>query len=426
VRPPPSSPDAPWPVRTVARLVGEWVSRLGTVWVEGQITGLSRRPGANRAFFTLRDTAAEVSLSLVAPAALLADAVPPLADGQRVVVHARPEFYLGRGQLQLTVLEVRPVGQGALLERLERLKALLTHEGLFDVARKKPLPFLPRAVGLITGRESAAMRDVVENATRRWPGVQFEIREVVVQGPSAVTAVCTALRELDRVPHVDVVVIARGGGSLEDLLPFSDEALCREVAACRTPVVSAIGHEQDMPLLDLVADYRASTPTDAAKRVVPDVAEERERVLRLRRSAWRSLTGRLQAEEARVAAMRSRPCLADPTSGVVRRHDEVAALRARSMQIVRSCLEQGRRDIVASLAQVRALSPAATLERGYAVVQSTDGVVVRSASAVVAGEALRVRVAAGELDVRVENVRVEDERGQAVASSSATESGPEI
>src|SRR5438128_443755 len=275
-----NSAEAPLPVRTVARTIAEWVARLGRVWVEGQVTQLNARPGT--VFLTLRDPVADVSLTVTCSRQVYDAVVPRLSEGDRVVVLGQPGVHLLRGSLQLQALEIRPVGIGELLARIERLKGVLRAEGLFDVERKKPLPFLPRTVGLITGRASAAERDVVENARRRWPAVRIALREVAVQGPLAVTEVMDALRALERDPHVDVIVIARGGGSLEDLLPFSDEALCRAVSACFTPVVSAIGHEQDTPLLDLVADLRASTPTDAAKRVVPDVAEQLALVTQLR------------------------------------------------------------------------------------------------------------------------------------------------
>jgi exodeoxyribonuclease VII large subunit len=396
----PSTPEQPLAVRTVARHVSDWIGRLGAVWVEGQVTGLNRRPGSAKVFFTLRDVAAEVSLSMVAPASAAGPDV--VTDGQRVVVLAQPEFYFVRGSLSFAVREIRPVGAGALLARIEALKTLLDQEGLFAAGRKKPLPFLPRRVGLITGRESAAKRDVLDNAARRWPAVEFTVHEVVVQGPGAVAAVVESLRVLDRDPEVDVIVLARGGGSLEDLLPFSDESLCRAVASCFTPVVAAIGHEQDTPLVDFVADVRCSTPTDAGKRVVPDVAEERARVLALRRTAWRCLAGRIQHEAATLAAVRSRPCLADPGRGIERRADEVAALRARAQVVVETCMDRAERDLASCRARVGALSPQATLDRGYAVVQRDDGAVVRSPAEVAAGARLRLRVRDGELAARVE------------------------
>jgi len=390
-----NSAEQPLPVRTVARSISDWVGRLGRVWVEGQVTQLSRRPGT--VFLTLRDPVADVSLSVTCSRQVVESVVPPLEEGARVVVHAKPEFYLGRGTLSLKAVEIRPVGVGELLARLERLKGVLAAEGLFAAERKRPLPFLPRTVGLITGRASAAERDVLENARRRWPAVQFEVREVAVQGHLAVEQVVGALRELDRLAQVDVIVVARGGGSVEDLLPFSDEALCRAVVACLTPVVSAIGHEPDSPLLDLVADVRCSTPTDAGKRVVPDVREEATRIAHLRDRARRVAVGTVERERSRLDAVRSRPVLADPHTLVDGRRADVLGLRDRARRCTSSRLEAAGHDLDHVLARVVALSPQATLDRGYAVVQDEDGVVVRDADAVPPGADLQVRLASGTL-----------------------------
>jgi exodeoxyribonuclease VII large subunit len=389
-----NSAEQPLPVRTVARSIAEWVSRLGRVWVEGQVTEISRRPGT--VFLTLRDPVADVSLRVTCARAVYESVQPPLADGARVVIWAKPDFYLSRGTLSLAAVEIRPVGVGELLARLERLKGVLRAEGLFEPGRKKPLPFLPRTVGLVTGRASAAERDVLENARRRWPAVQFDVRNVAVQGHLAVEQCIAALAALDREPEVDVIVLARGGGSVEDLLPFSDEALCRAVAACRTPVVSAIGHEPDSPLLDHVADVRCSTPTDAGKRVVPDYAEEVGRVRQLRDRARRVAVGTVERERSRIDALRSRPVLADPTTLLTTRAAEVGGLRDRSRRCVNAALDRAGHDLDHTRARVVALSPKATLERGYAVVQDGDGQVVRDPAQVSAGAPLRIRVAAGE------------------------------
>src|SRR3954452_3523669 len=291
-----SSAESPLPVRTVALAIGGWVGRLGRVWVEGQITQLTRRPGQATCFLVLRDTAAEMSLQVAAPRSLVDALDPPLAEGGRVVVWAQPEFRPQRGTLSLTAYDVRPVGVGALLARLEQLRKTLAAEGLFAADRKRPLPFLPRTIGLITGRAGAAERDVVENARRRLPGARFRLENVAMQGANAVTEVVEALQRLDRDPDVDVIVIARGGGSVEDLLPFSNETLVRAVAAAFTPVVSAIGHETDRPLLDLVADVAASTPTDAGKRIVPDLADEIRAVAELRRRTRACIRTRVDRE----------------------------------------------------------------------------------------------------------------------------------
>ncbi len=393
-----STAETPLPVRTVARHIAEWVNRLGRVWVEGQITQISRRPGT--VFLTLRDPVADVSLSVTCARAVTDAVVPPLVEGARVVIHAKPDFYLSRGTLSLQAHDIRPVGVGELLARLERLKGVLAAEGLFARERKRPLPFLPGIVGLVTGRASAAERDVLENARRRWPAVRFDVREVAVQGHLAVEQVVGALRSLDAAAGVDVIVLARGGGSVEDLLPFSDELLCRAVAACRTPVVSAIGHEPDSPLVDLVADVRCSTPTDAGKRVVPDVAEELASVHGLRDRGRRVVVSAVHRERAGLAAARSRPVLADPQVLVRVRTEAVNALRARVRRCTGAVLDTASRDLAHTRARVVALSPQATLDRGYAVVQHADGSVVRDAADVALTESLRLRVARGELMAR--------------------------
>ncbi len=392
-----TSPTSPVPVRTVAHLIGQWISRLGKVWIEGQVTQVVRRPGASTVFLTLRDPIADVSLQVTCSRVLLDEVVPPLAEGARIVVFGRPTFYVPRGSVSFAAEAIRAVGLGELLARLEHQRRVLAAEGLFDARRKRPLPFLPNRVGLICGRASAAERDVLENARRRWPAVQFDVREVAVQGPYAVAEVTKALAELDADPGIEVIVLARGGGSVEDLLPFSDETLVRAVAATRTPVVSAIGHEQDSPLVDAVADVRASTPTDAAKLVVPDVGEQAALVTGLAGRGYRAIHARLDREQAIVAGLRSRPVLADPAQGLARRGQQVGDLRDRARRSLRHLLERAGDDLTHRSERVRALSPAATLERGYAVVQRADGSVLRDPAAAVTGEALTLRLAGGAL-----------------------------
>ncbi|MGI8681869.1 MAG: exodeoxyribonuclease VII large subunit [Mycobacteriales bacterium] len=399
-----STPESPLPVRTVAKAISDWVGRLGRVWVEGQVTELTRRPGVSSVFFTLRDPVADVSVQVRCGRDVYNTVVPPLASGARVVLSARPEFFLTRGTLSLTAYEIRPLGLGALLARLEALRAVLAAEGLFAAERKRPLPFLPRVVGLVTGRASAAERDVLDNARRRWPAVRFRVEAVAVQGPFAVESIIGALTALDADPEVEVIVLARGGGSVEDLLPFSDEALCRRVAGCRTPVVSAVGHESDVPLLDLVADRRASTPTDAAKLVVPDVAEEAARVLALRDRARRSLGLALDREYAGLAALRGRPVLADPARQLERHSTDTGAFQERAGRAVAAHLATAVAELGSARARLIALSPAATLERGYAVVQRRDRTVVRTPEQVSAREMLRLRLAGGELRATVSTV----------------------
>ncbi|HEX6968153.1 MAG TPA: exodeoxyribonuclease VII large subunit [Micromonosporaceae bacterium] len=399
---PRSSREEPWPVRVVSQKLSAWISRLGWVWVDGQVAQIVRRPGTATVFLTLRDPSADLSLTVTTNRDVLDAGAPGLAEGARVVLHAKPEFYAARGTLSLRADEIRQIGLGELLARLEKLKRLLAAEGLFDRARKRALPFLPNQVGLITGRASAAERDVLTNARRRWPAVRFRVINVAVQGPTAVPQIVEALKVLDADESVDVIVLARGGGSVEDLLPFSDEALCRAVFACRTPVVSAIGHESDTPLVDFVADHRASTPTDAAKRIVPDLAEE-SRLLRLARQRLdRAVVHLLDREAQRIEALRSRPVLARPEIMLDERAADVAALRGRAARCLEHRLDAADGDLRHTLARLRALSPAATLARGYAIVQRGDGQVVRAATDVTAGDPLRVRLAEGELRATVD------------------------
>jgi exodeoxyribonuclease VII large subunit len=395
-----TTPEDPWPVRLLSVKIADYVDKMSVLWVEGQVVQVSRRPGQSTAYLTLRDPDVDMSLNVTVRASIL-DAMPaPLAEGARVVVQAKPTFWTKRGTLQLSARQVRPVGVGELLARLEHLKRVLASEGLFDVDRKRPLPFLPNKIGLICGRASAAEEDVVENARRRWPAVQFEIRTVSVQGPNTVPEVSAALSELDSDRSVDVIVITRGGGSFEDLLPFSNEALIRAVARALTPVVSAIGHDVDTPLLDFVADLRASTPTDAAKRIVPDVAEQRTAIETTRQRLSRALTSRVHTERRLLVALRSRPVMADPRAMITARRQELDALTDRAKRRVLGDLHRQGDHIRHLRAQVRSLSPLATLERGYAVVQHDDGRVVIDRLEVAVDELLRVRVARGDFEVR--------------------------
>lgn len=401
----PSTAEQPWPVRTVARKLTEWIGRLGEVWVEGQVAQISRRAGAPTAFLVLRDPAADMSLAVSCRRDLLDTLPSPLVQGARIVVRARADFYAARGTLSLRATEIRAIGVGELLARIERLRQLLAAEGLFDPARKRPLPFLPGVVGLITGRGSAAEHDVVENARRRWPAVKFKTHACAVQGPTAARSVIEGLQILDSSIDVEVIVIARGGGSVEDLLPFSDEGLCRAVAACRTPVVSAIGHESDTALVDHVADVRASTPTDAGLTVVPDLAAELGLLARLRRAARHSVTQRIDTELRWLADVRRQPGLADPHSLLDRRWEQIQSLRARTHRHLAGQLGAGQADLAHTRARVLALSPAATLARGYAVVTTEKGDVVREPGEVVVGQRLHIQVSGGRLAAAVDTVK---------------------
>jgi len=386
--------ENPWPVRTLAQRMTEYIAKAPAAWVEGQIAQVTLRSGSQMSFLTLRDPSVPMSLQVVCSRTLLTAMNPPPSEGSRVVVHGRFEFYPARGTLSFKVDQVHPVGIGELLARLERLRSLLAAEGLTAAERKRPLPFLPNVVGLITGRASAAESDVLANARARWPAVRFRVENPAVQGVSAVTKMIESITRLAADPAVDVIVLARGGGSMEDLLPFSDEALCRAVANCRTPVVSAIGHEPDHPIVDDVADVRCSTPTDAGKRVVPDAIAERRHVEQLQSRARRALTGWVIAEEARLRRLTSATVLADPLSPIARRAADVAQLRDRARALIDFTLERIDRDVAHRRAQLSVLGPSATLARGYAVVQS-HGVVLRSIADAPAGADLRIRVADG-------------------------------
>ncbi|MFP5347083.1 MAG: exodeoxyribonuclease VII large subunit [Actinomycetes bacterium] len=408
-----TSSEQPWPVRLLTMKISDYVARMPWVWVEGQIVELKRRPGSTTAFLTLRDPDVDMSLPVTCHIRVLSGLPDGGRHGMRVVVRAKPEFWPKRGSLQLSAVEIRPVGVGELLARIEHLKRVLAAEGLFDEARKKDLPFLPRAIGLVCGRASAAERDVVVTARHRWPGVRFVVREVVVQGAGAVEAVSASVAELDGVAEVDVIVVARGGGSLEDLLPFSNETLLRAVAQCRTPVVSAIGHEVDSPLLDLVADVRASTPTDAGRRVVPAVHDELAGLGGMLSRLRRSVRARLDAEDARLEVLAARPVLAEPRV-VVEQHAAAADdLRQRARRALRERLDRAGGETRYLRGTVQALSPASTLQRGYAVVQTAEGTVVRAAEQVDVADALRVRLAQGELAAQVTAVSVRGPRNGA-------------
>ena len=366
-----TSAEKPVPVRVVSEAISDYINRLGQIWVEGEIAQLNDRAGSGMVYMRLRDPSVDMYLEVTCPRSVF-KAVAPLTDNARVVIHSKVNFYTPTGRLSLNAKEIRQVGVGELLARLEALKKMLAAEGLFATERKKALPFLPKKIGLICGRASAAEKDVKENAKRRWPAVIFETREVAVQGADAVIQVSAALRELDADPDVDVIIITRGGGSFEDLLPFSDEGLVRLAASCKKPIVSAIGHEQDTPLLDLVADLRASTPTDAAKRVVPDIKEEFEKIRQLRQRADRKINDRVVLEMTKVVG-----------------------LIQRSFASINSRLMRSSEELTHLIARVRTLSPQATLDRGYSVVQKLDGSIVRSPLALAKGEEIRLRLAEG-------------------------------
>lgn len=398
---PPATFENPWSVSTVNTEVKGWIERLGYLWVEGQLTQINMKPSWKLSYLTLRDVNQEMSVSLTASTALLQNLPTPIKDGDRIVVYGKPAFYAGRGSFSLWVTEIRHVGVGELLARIENLRRALAAEGLFDASRKLPLPYLPRTIGLITGRGSAAERDVLSVARDRWPQVNFRVLNTAVQGAQAVSQVIEALEKLDADDEVDVIIIARGGGSVEDLLPFSEEALQRAVSAASTPVVSAIGHEPDSPVLDNVADLRAATPTDAAKRVVPDVAEEHALLDEARARMAQAVGQWVARERNNLDSLRSRPVLADPRMPINARRDELDTALSSIRREMRHVLGQETSRVAALRGQVSALGPASTLERGYSIVQvlprDGDAEVVTTIDQSPPGSQLRIRVSDGSI-----------------------------
>ncbi|MDO4900637.1 exodeoxyribonuclease VII large subunit [Actinomyces sp.] len=400
-----TTPENPWPLRLLSTKIDEYVNKMTFVWVEGQIVQFNRRPGSGMQYLTLRDTDADMSMSVSVftreLAAIERATGTQVTEGARVVVHAKPRFWTKRGSLELRADDIRPVGIGDLLARIEQLRRILAAEGLFDAERKRPLPFLPRKVGLVCGRNAKAKDDVVVNARLRWAGLPFEIREVAVQGAQAVREVTAAVRELDANPEVDVIVVARGGGAVEDLLPFSDEGLVRAAAAARTPIVSAIGHETDYPLLDLVADYRASTPTDAARRIVPDLAEEMMGLDQARERMRTVLRSRLDAEQRGLDQVLARPVMADPTLIVRDRVVELSQARERMRRALSATLSLATADLRADHARLRALSPQGVLDRGYAILRNPGGGIITSAQQLKKGDLIEGVLGSGRLVAQV-------------------------
>lgn len=393
--------DNPWPLRRLTENIRIYVDRMSELWVEGQVVEYKPRPGTRMAFFVLRDAQADTSMTVSAYPGVLDRAGAGFEEGARVVTRVKPVFWERRGSLNLRADEVHLQGLGDLLARIEELRRRLGAEGLFDDSRKVPLPFLPRVVGLICGRNAKAKDDVIVNATARWPGVRFEVREVAVQGQYAVREVVAALAELDAAPGVDVIVVARGGGSVEDLLPFSEETLVRAAAATRTPLVSAIGHEGDAPLLDLVADYRASTPTDAARRIVPDLARERDGLAHATSRMRAAVAARLATEREHLGLLASRPVLQRPTAVIDQHRSIIDTQSLRLAQAVSRILAEERTGLARAQATLRAISPQATLERGYSLLRTPSGELVRSAAQVRKGDLLEGILAEGRLVAQV-------------------------
>ena len=393
--------DNPWPLSRLTQNIKIYVDRMSALWVEGQVVQYNPRPGSRMAFFTLRDTESDTSMTVTAFPNVITAIGAGFEEGVKVVARVKPVFWERSGSLNLQAAEVHLQGLGDLLAQIERLRQRLAAEGLFDIDRKKPLPFLPRVIGLVCGRNAKAKDDVIVNASARWPTARFEVREVAVQGQYAVREVTQAIAELDSLPQVDVIVVARGGGSVEDLLPFSDEALVRAAAQASTPLVSAIGHEGDAPLLDYVADYRASTPTDAARRIVPDLAQELDGLARAQEGMRSAIQRRLAQERYNLDLLVSRPIFLAPAATLEPHRTFIdSALTSLRTQVERR-LNSERQSILQASATLQALSPQATLERGYSMLRLPSGELVRDASQVPKGTLVEGILAQGRLVAQV-------------------------
>ena len=392
-------PESALAVHAVSTMIGEYIGRLGTIWIEGQLAEINPRRGLT--YLSLRDTDRDVSLSLYMASGVMDALTSTIEQGTRVLVQVKADWWAKRGSLQFKVLQIRAVGIGELMARLEALRNLLAAEGLFNEERKKPLPFLPRRVGLICGQGSDAMHDVIENSRRRWPDVQFEVREVAVQGVNCVRQVSAALTELDAIADIDVIVIARGGGSFEDLLPFSDESLIRVVASVSTPVVAAIGHEEDRPLIDYVADYRASTPTDAARRIVPDVLQELADLRNVRSRLQTLIVGNLARLEQQLALTKNRPALASPATLIDQRLKDNSGIRNAIFMQIANRLKLESAQLTGVATTLRALSPQGTLERGFSIVRNAAGEILRSTISVSKDDEISIRFADGDRGAKI-------------------------
>ncbi|TFB50395.1 exodeoxyribonuclease VII large subunit [Cryobacterium tagatosivorans] len=391
----PTTLETPWPVAMLSAKIRDYIDRLGTVWVEGEITQWGQSGG--NVYGKLKDLSEDATVSFTVWSSVRAKLTNDFKQGDRVIALVKPNYWVKGGTLTMQVFELRHVGLGDMLERLERLRKQLAAEGLFDASRKVRLPFLPHCIGLVTGKDSDAEKDVLRNAQLRWPAVTFRVVHAAVQGDRMVSEVTAAIKRLDADPEVDVIIVARGGGDFQNLLGFSDEGLVRAAAACRTPLVSAIGHEADRPLLDEVADLRASTPTDAAKRVVPDVADELNRVQQARARLSTRLTGILASEVDRIGQLRSRPALSSATWIIDSRSEDLTRYVARGAELAGRVVERAAAAVVDLRSQLRALSPQGTLDRGYAIAQLPDGQVVRSPEQAPGGTELRITLARGSL-----------------------------
>ena len=372
-----TTPQTPWTISRVAQNFKNYICQLPSFWVEAEIVEYNYRPGTNIAFIVLRDLKEKTSIQAYAFSSTLDKTSQNIQTSAKIVALVKPNFWQNRGTLTLEIKEIKVDGIGEILLKIEQLRKQLEKEGLFDSDRKKPLPFIPKKIGLICGRQAKAKHDVLENTFLRW-NANFEIREVAVQGQKCVTEVLQALEELQQDKDIQVIVIARGGGSVEDLLPFSDEKLVRTVAQCEIPIVSAIGHETDCPLLDFVADYRASTPTDAAMKIVPSFAEEKELIEKANTTLCTRIQMIMSKEKQLFENLANRPCLINPKNIIEKQEilidQHIYALRTQAQK----CIQLQTQKIMSLDAKIQALSPKSTMQRGYSITTDSQGVIIKS------------------------------------------------
>ncbi|MFT4185984.1 MAG: exodeoxyribonuclease VII large subunit [Micrococcaceae bacterium] len=401
-----TSAENPWPVSVFSQKLKMHIERAPQTWIEGEILQFNKRRGTS--FVTLKDLNADATAQLTVWANVMTNVSVPLQEGNRVVALVKPNYWIAGGRLSMSTLAIKPVGEGELLLRIEQLKNKLAAEGLFALNHKKPLPFLPNRIGLVTGRDSDALKDVLKNAKLRWPAVEFEIREVAVQGKNAVPEVIAGIKDLDQLPEIDVIIVARGGGSVEDLMPFNDEEMVRTIFACKTPVVSAIGHEANRPIIDEVADLRASTPTDAAKRTVPDIQEQQAIINESQERLLNYMQSYYLRESAMLQSYLNRPVLKNPLTDIELKQTDINTLQNRALQAIKSAYLHEKTYIDAQGNQLRALSPQHILDRGYALIRDENTNVIHSVSDTKIGEQLLITMADGALETEVKTIIGED------------------
>jgi len=390
-------PDHPFTVQQLSERVSNAVKGWGNAWVEGEIIKFQAKAGGH-AYPQLRDLATGSTISLVIFNGVLVSSGEEFKDGDRVLVSGNMDYYVARGTLSLKVSSIKKVGLGVLMAEIEARRAKIYAEGLADPSKKKKLPFLPGVIGLITAENSDAEKDVRQNILLRWPEAVIKMANVSVQGEECAPSVIAALKKMDADPEVEVIIITRGGGGFLDLVGFSDEALVRAVAGCETPVISAIGHENDRPIIDDVADLRASTPTDAAKRVVPDVVDERRKISDSLERMKSIIGSYLGHQVTLIQQIRQHPLLKDPHAYLIQRTDDLTRALGELRDDFDYKLDKQSTDLSNKKNLLRSLSPQSTLDRGYAVVRDVDGKVITDPKMAKSGTLLKLRVAKGDLD----------------------------